>query len=167
MLTPEQKVVLVAYIATVPAINTLYVDGNLDGLAFALNTDHSPDFWVWRTAVEKKEVVESVSRGGTSFIWAANGFIGRSNGELECWNQLFNSILMMNPSLPNVRQAFADIFSGTGNAALNRTHLDIVGRRKASVIEKVFATGSGLDTTAGAGLLTYEGPVPYTDFISM
>lgn len=116
--------------------------------ANALNAAASPDYWMWRTAVEKKEIVEKVSQVATSFAWAGNGFISRSAGELECWNQLFNSILKCNPSLPNVRQAFADIFSGTGNAAANRTHLLAVSRRKATAGEKLFAvvaTGPGND----------------------
>jgi hypothetical protein len=116
----------------------------------ALNTNSVPDYWCWRTSVEKKEVVQNASASGTSFIWNGNGFIGRSVGELECWNQLFNSTLTCNPSLPNVRQAFSDIFSGTGNAALNRTHLMIVSRRKATVAERLLAvSGQGLGNDGG------------------
>jgi hypothetical protein len=138
-----------------------------DGLAQALNEDASPVFWVWRTSVEKKEIVQSVSRNSTTFTWAGNGFIGRSAGEIDCWNQLFNTTLTCNPSLPNVRQAFIDIFSGTGNAALNRTHLDVVARRKARVVEKLFATGTGSDTAGGSGTMTFEGPLPFTDLIGL
>jgi hypothetical protein len=166
-LTTEQKATLKTFIQGVPAINQLYVDGNLDGLAGALNAVASPDFWVWRTSVEKKEIVQQVSRNATTFTWAGNGFIGRSQGEIDCWTQLFNTTLTCNPSLPNVRQAFLDIFSGTGNAASNRTHLDIVSRRKASVIEKLFATGTGSDTSGGSGTMTFEGPLPFTDLIGL
>ena len=166
-LAPAQKVTLKAHIQSVPALNTLYVDGNLDGLARALNEDASPVFWVWRTSVEKKEIVQSVSRTSTTFTWAGNGFIGRSAGEIDCWNQLFNTTLTCNPSLPNVRQAFIDIFSGTGNAALNRTHLDTVARRKASVVEKLFATGTGADTAGGSATMTFQGPLPFTDLIGL
>ena len=140
-----------------------------------LNAVASPDYWMWRTAVEKKEIVEAVSQDGTSFTWAGNGFISRTAGELECWAQLFNSTLRCNPSLTNVRQAFADVFSGVGNAAANRTHLLAVARRKATVVEKllaVVATGPGNDggtrgTTTnpdafGAGA---EGPVTLQNLI--
>lgn len=165
MLTTEQKVTLKTYIQTVPALNTLYVDGNLGGLADALNQTVAPEFTVWRTSVEKKEVVQATSREGTSFIWAGNGFISRSPGEIECWNQLFNSTLTMNPSLPNVRQAFIDVFSGVGNAALNRTHLSAVAKRGATVIEKLFATGTG--SLANPGTMVYEGPVGYGELINL
>jgi hypothetical protein len=62
-----------------------------------------------------------------------------------------------------VRQAFADIFSGAGNAALNRTHLDVVARRKATNTEKLYATGTGADTNAGAGTMTFEGALTGPD----
>jgi hypothetical protein len=131
-------------------------DGNL-AIADWYNLTASPDFWVWRTSVEKKEVTTQVSVDGTTFTWAGNGFISRSVGELECWNQLFNSSLTCNPSLPNVRQAFTDIFSGTGNAAANRTHLLASGRRKATFTEKMFATGTG--STASPATMSFEGGV--------
>ena len=165
MLTPAQKATLKTYIQTVPALNTLYVDGDLSGLADALNQTVAPEFTVWRTSVEKKEVVQGLSRESTTFIWAGNGFISRTPGEIECWNQLFNSTLTMNPSLANVRQAFLDVFSGTGNAALNRTHLAAVAKRGATIIEKLFATGTG--SLASPGTMTYEGQVGYGELINL
>lgn len=165
MLTTVQKATLKTFIQSDSALNTLYVDGNLDGLAAGLNATASPAFTVWRTSVEKKEVVQGTSREGTSFIWAGNGFIGRTAGELECWNQLFNSTLTMNPSLANVRQAFLDVFSGTGNAALNRTHLAAVAKRDASVIEKLFATGTG--SLAAPATMVIEGPIGYQELVGL
>jgi hypothetical protein len=111
-----------------------------------MNLLATPAYWCWRSQVEKSEVVENVSVDGTSFVWAGNGFISRSVGELECWNQLFSLGGVVNPSLANVRQAFSDIFSGTGNAATNRAHLLTVSRRSATVAEKLLAlvaTGPG------------------------
>jgi hypothetical protein len=138
-------------------------DGNL-AIANWYNLVASPDYWVWRTSVEKKEIVQQPSQDGTTFIWAGNGFISRSVQELECWNQLFNSTLTCNPSLANVRQAFSDIFSGTGNAASNRTHLLACGRRKATFTETLFAvntpgSGAGRGTTADPDTMTFEGSV--------
>jgi hypothetical protein len=163
LLTPAQKQTLKAAILADVAIAQTFIDGNNPAVATYLNGNASPAFWVWRTAVEKRELVNQVSRTGTSFTWAGNGFITRSVGELECFNQLFNSTLTCNPSLPNVRQAFIDIFSGTGNAASNRSHLDVVGRRQATRVERVFATGNGQDTSANAGLLVVEGPITDAD----
>jgi hypothetical protein len=164
VLTPAQRTTLKAHIDASPDLNVF--PNNADGafaIAALLNLDASPDFWVWRTSVSKREVVNQQSRTGTSFTWAGNGYITRSVGEQNCFDQLFNSTLTCNPSLPNVRQAFTDIFSGTGNAAANRTHLDVVGRRKATRVEKLFATGTGADTSANAGTLTFEGAVSFQD----
>lgn len=124
-----------------------------------LNAVAAPDFWVWRTAVSKHELVTQPSVDGTTFTWAGNGFITRSAGEQACWTELFNSTLTTNPSLPNVRQAFSDIFSGTGNAAANRVHLLASGRRKATVAEKMFATGTGSTASPATMAIGAEGAV--------
>lgn len=130
-------------------------------IANAYNALASPVFWVWRTSVTKDEVVGKTSQDATTFTWAGNGFITRSVGELMAWQELFGSDGTINPSLPQVRQAFTDIFSGTGNAALNRTHLATVGRRQATRVERIFATGTG--TTTSPGLLVVEGLLGYMD----
>lgn len=117
----------------------------------------SPDYWVWRTSVTKGELVNSVGPDGTTFTWVGNGFITRSAGEQTAWRELFNGTNTVNPSLANVRNAFADIFSGTGNAASNRTHMLAVARRKATIIEKLLATGLG--TTASPSVMGFESHV--------
>ncbi len=120
-----------------------------------------PDFWVWKPAVSKGELVQTTGPEGTVFNWVGNGFITRSAGEQTAWREIFNGTGTCDPSLPNVRQAFADIFSGTGNAAANRTHLLAVARKRATNAEKLFATGAGTPDTNAAtmsptarGLLT-------------
>ena len=163
-LTGAQLQTLAAAIANDPLLDDLPHDS--DGAALVVNNMNqpaSPTFWVWRTAVSKKEMVGSVSVDGTTFTWAGNGFITRSNGELIAWQELFDTEGNTNPSLANVRQAFTDIFSGTGNAASNRTHLAAVGRRTASKFEKLYTTGTG--TTGTPGLLAVEGPLTVNDVI--
>ena len=164
MLTPTQLAALKADILADQSLSSQPM--NSDG-AFAIaavyNQNAAPDFWVWRTYVLKHEIVQQTSRNGTNFIWAGNGFITRSTGEQTAWHELFNSDLACNPSLLNVRQAFIDIFSGAGNAASNRTHLDAVSRRKATRAEKLFSTGTGLDTSAVAATMSFEGMLTYQD----
>lgn len=126
------------------------------------NLPTAPAFWVWRTTVTKAEATQNTSRTGTSFTWNGTGFITRTIQELMAWNELFFEGVC-NPSLPNVRQAFADIFSGPGNALANRTHLDIVARRPATNIERIYATGAGGDTAATAGTLVFLSPLSYQD----
>lgn len=162
MLTPAQNATFKAAIIADGPSNAQ--PNNSDG-AFAIaaiwDVLATPDFWVWRTSVSKHECTSSASPDGTTFIWAGNGFITRSVGEQAAWRELLGEGGSVNPSLANVRQAFTDIFSGTGNAAANRAHLAAVGRRKATRAEKLFATGTG--STASPAIMGHEGSLTYQD----
>lgn len=121
-----------------------------------------PDFWVWRSSVTKSELVNSTSTDGTTFNWTGAGFITRSQGERDAWRELFNGSDVVNPSLSQVRQAFADIFSGaTAPAPANRTHLLTIARRKALRVEKMFATGTG--STGSPAVMSFEGTISGQD----
>lgn len=154
-LTPAQKATVKADILADGELNSKpnNTDGN-SAISDLYKVIVSPDYWVWRTQIPKDEITQKVSQDGTSFIWAGNGFISRTVTEIACWSELFASG-SCNASLPNVRQAFNDIFNGAGNAALNRTHLLAVGRRKSNRLEKLLATGAG--TSANPSLMGYEG----------
>lgn len=164
-LTTAQRATLKAHIQGNSDTNALFVSGDLSGLAALMNAAASPAFWVWRTSVTKNDLVQSVSVDGTTFTWVGNGFITRSVGEQTAWRELFNGDESVNPSLANVRQAFSDIFSGTGNAAANRTHLLAIARRLTTRTERLFATGTG--STASPGTLVIEGVLDYTEFIGL
>jgi hypothetical protein len=139
-----------------------WVASNDDALIAAVYSQvAAPDFWVYRSAVSKEEIVGATSQEGTTFIWAGNGFIGRSAGEQAAWRELFSVYGVVNMSLPQVRQAFQDIFSGTANAASNRAHLAVVARRKALRIERLYATGTG--AIGSPATLGPEGPISYLD----
>lgn len=159
-LAANANTVLVGGVAT--AISAVPRNGDT---AFAVaawyNLAASPDFWVWKSSVSKGELVQVTSVDGTNFNWSGNGFITRSAGEQAAWREIFNGTGACNPSLPNVRQAFADIFSGTGNAAANRTHLLAIARRKASAAEKLFTTGTG--STGSPGVMGPEGGLSVTN----
>lgn len=161
MLTQAQKTAIKAHIEADQALLALWQAGDPWSVADALDATASPAFTVWRTRVGKHEITDQVSREGTTFTWAGNGFIGRSAGELQCWTELFNSVLACNPSLANVRQAFQDIFSGTGNAASNRTHLLACAKRDATRVEKLLASGTG--SLAVPANLTWEGKLAAQD----
>lgn len=162
MLTASQLTALKADIVADATLNAFpnNDDGNF-AIAAAYNINASPDFWVWRTRVTKSELVTNVGPEGTTFNWTGNGFITRSVGEQTAWSEIFNGEDAVNASLANVRQAFSDIFSGTGNAAANRTHLLAVSRRKASRAEKLFATGTG--STGSPAVLNFEGTITHQD----
>ena len=165
-LNAAQLVVLKADILADPALNSQ--PQNEDG-AFAIaavyNTIVIPDFFVFRTKVSKSDIVNMVSPTGTTFSWSgAGGFIARSIQEQTAWQEIFNSDEQVNPSLANVRQAFLDIFSGAGAAAVaNKTHLAAMSWRKATRVEKLFATGTG--TTVSPALMAFEGPLSLQDVL--
>jgi len=123
-------------------------------LADLYNANASPDFWVWRTSVSQLEIVTTTTEDGTVWSWPA--FIARSQGERDGWREMFADGGVVNAALANVRQGFADIFSGTTNSApAQRTHLSTVGRRRASRAEKLFSTGTG--STASPATMGAEG----------
>jgi hypothetical protein len=153
-----------------------YIDANLSTIpnteagafevAAALNVTASPDYWVTRSRVHKSEITNSTSVDATTFNWTGAGFITRSVGERDAWRELFDTNGYTNPSLPNVKQAFIDIFSGaTAPAPANRTHIATVCRRKATIAEKVLATGTG--TTASPGTMGAEGDVTWADVMNV
>ena len=168
-MTPQQLTALKTELQTDPAAlgyAPLITAGSMGALADLLNALAVPEFWVWRTLVTKDEYTQVASIDDTTFNWTGTGFITRSQGERDAWRELFNGGgagagrggNAVNPSLPNVRQAFSDIFSGgTAPAPANRTHLAVVSRRKASRAERIFATGTG--STASPGVMTFEGIV--------
>lgn len=135
-------------------------DGNF-AIAALMNVQAAPDFWVWKTSVSKDDLTNSVGPDGTTFNWTGNGFITRSAGEIAAWEAIFSVQGTVNASRANVRQAFADIFSGTGTAAANRTHLLAVSRRLATRTEKLYATGTG--STGSPGVMTFEGSLTFQD----
>lgn len=125
------------------AVGTASEDRTAIAAAFnAQSGDANP--WVFRTRVSKHEVTNEASADGTTFSYTA--YINRSVAERDGWREVWNTSLTCDPTLPNVRQAFADIFSGAGGAAM-RAHLLAVSRRKASVAELLLAG----NTPGGAG----------------
>jgi hypothetical protein len=167
-LTTAQKATLKTNVQGNGDTNALFVSGDLQGLAALYNADASPDFWVWRTSVSKAELTNETSVDGTTFNWSGTGFITRTQGERDAWRELFDQNGTVNASLPQVRQAFLDIFSGpTAPAPANRTHLATIGRRKATRLEKLFATGTGSTGSPAVMALNVEGPISYQAFIGL
>ena len=161
-LTAAQQAALKADILADATLNA-YPD-NSDGafaIAAAYSEPASPDFWVWRTAVTREDITDKASVDGTTWSWPS--FIARSGGEQAGWSEILAGGTV-NASLPNVRQAFADIFSGGASSApQQRAHLLAVARRLATRAEKLFATGTG--STGSPGTMTLEGNLSYQDVL--
>jgi hypothetical protein len=123
-------------------------------IARLYNVAASPDWWAWRTNVSESDLVSKPGPDGTQWSWSA--YIARTQGERDAWERIFNGTKSCNPSLSNVRSAFADIFSGSSGAG-QRAHLSASCRRLASRVEKLLGIGTG--STAVPGLMGYEGPI--------
>lgn len=162
-LSPAEQARLRADIAADPTLGALpHTTASADEICAAYNATATPPYWVYKTTLSKEEIVGVTSVEGTAFIWTGNGFIGRANGELVAWQELFAGERgpgSCNPSLVNVRQAFSDIFSGVGNAASNRTHIANVWRRLATRLEQLFAGTPGNGTTGTPATMTVQGPL--------
>ncbi len=134
-------------------------------IANAYNLNATPDYWVWKTSLRAKDIYETTTADATTWSWTT--YINRSQGERDGWQELFAVTGMTNPSLANVRQGVADIFSGAGGAT-QRTHLLTIARRLARRAEKLFAiaTVGGVGTrgsTANPDTMTFEGLVTFRD----
>ena len=159
-LTSAQQVVVKADILASPdlAAQPNTPDGNF-AIADLYNALAVPPFWVWRTTVGIIDIYSVTTTDATAWNWTT--YIGRSAQERDCWREV-SSASFLNFSLPNTRQAIADIFSGAGAAAIaQRTHLLTIGRRQATRIEKLLAVGTG--TTVSPAMMGREGSISYQD----
>ena len=136
MLTTEQLATLGAYIAADPVLSAYPM--NSDGsyaIAQILNAEASPAFIVWKTAVPRNEV-------GKAFVATALAAITAGNNDklanFAAWNETIN------PSRLDQRAFFDDIFSVAAGAS-TRAALLALWKRSATLLEKVFATGTGSD----------------------
>jgi len=155
-LTPAQKVTLKTNIQATPALNALYVAGDLTGLADALNAEAAPPFTVWKSNV-------TITETGKKFVgteWA--GMTTANHSRLQTVAQWLPG--GYNAGLADIRAMFNDIWSGAGGT-LTRPALLALWKRFATVTEKMFATGTGSDATPA--VLVFEGPVDYTELVGL
>lgn len=158
-LTTAQQLLVKNDILATPQLNAFAL--NLDGaygIADLYNKLATPDFIVWKTLLHEQEIASATSPEATVWSWTA--FIARSVPEQAAWGRMFNGTYTINPSLAQVRSAFADIFSG-GLGAAQRTHLLAMSKEKARRIEKLLATGTG--TTADPATRTLVGNISPQD----
>lgn len=161
-MTPAQLQTLKTYILADPTLGPLTSGPGTDygAIAAAMSADASPDFWIYRSALSRHEILTGTGPDGTTFAWAGGAYITRSQGERDAFREMFNSTGAINPALPSIQAAFADIFSGAGGVG-NRTHITGMARRKATLVEKVLSTGNGAVATPATA--TYEGGLSISD----
>lgn len=161
MLTPSQYASLKTSILSDPSLAAAVAAADDMAIAAAYNAPASPDYWAWRTKISQAEIVGSASVDGTIWSWPA--FVARSQGERDGWREMFSGDGSINPSLVNVRQGLADIFSGnTSSAPAQRAHLLAIARRKVTRFERLFASG-GDGSTANPATMAVEGQLSYAD----
>lgn len=161
-MTPEQITTLsTALLSTQDAeLQAAVVARNDSEVARLLNLPAVPAFTVYKSALSRHDILTGTSSTGTTFSWTAGAYITRSQGERDAFREIFNSTGTVNPALPSIRAAFADIFSGAGGVG-NRAHITAMSKRTVTACERVFATGAGSD--ADPGLLGFEGSVSVSD----
>lgn len=167
-MTSAEKVILKAHIQATPALDAIYVDGNLVALADALNVTASPDYWVWRTDVTRSDIYNKpnglpVSGAQTGF-WDWTTYKNQGVAEQNAWVQMFMGDIA-NFSQLNLREGIGKIFTGSAAANAQRDHCLAIGRRLASLTEEVFATGTG--STASPATMSFEGQVTVADLIGL
>jgi hypothetical protein len=156
-LTPAQCQTLKTDIAADPALAAISQGDARDdqAIANAYNLSPVPDYWVFRHDLARGEILFTKSVTNTSFTFVNTGYITRAQGERDAFNLVFDGQGRTNCALPNIVQAFVDIFSGAATEAVaNRTHIQTMCRHKASRIEKLFASNIGLATTCNGGTST-------------
>lgn len=172
-LTTQQKTTLKAFVEADATLNAIpkTPDGAFD-LAVALNSAASPAFYVWQSAVPIDAITSAIDWAKMTPAQAipATGsdaqlaWIARAN---MCQGKQFNlqNLLIgkqtIAANLPNIRAAFQDCLTGLpstpagGNQQAGWNAVQLVMSRVATVLEKLFSTGTG--TQASPATMAVEG----------
>jgi hypothetical protein len=154
MLTTEQKATLKAFVEADQTLNQ--IPKTYDGayaLAEALKVAASPAFTVWRT---------DVPAGDIGNAWSGADIDGMSALNMQRLQLLLASSPdgTFNMSRIDRRTGFLNPFGVNANNA-SRVAMNVVFRRLANVLEKLFSTGTGTNDTPAT--LTVEGSLSYQE----
>jgi hypothetical protein len=154
MLTTAQASALNTFISTDSAFTALLTPSNENAFSIAeiLKTQASPDFIVWRSSIPPSEYVLAIT-------WTEIDALAVGKARIWEWITARHTA-PINASLANVRQGVSDAFAGAG-AAATRNALVALAKRKANVLEKLLATGTGSD--ASPATMGYEGFLSYQE----
>lgn len=155
MLTPAQSATFKAFVEADPVLSL--IPKTYDGayaLADALVAEASPAFIVWRTRVQQDEIMQN----GFDWTQVDNQTVGKA----RIWEWLFaNQDKSINPAKLNVRAGIDEAWKGTAAMLAVRAQIYVHCKRKANILEKLFATGTGSDATPGT--MVIEGSLSYQD----
>jgi len=154
-MTPAQLVILGAYLQAQPDLASQpFTPAGTTEIQRLLGLPASPvtTAVVWRTSVPLGAVVRAFDPNEFEAL----------NGPNRERLQLLAGFLAegVDPSSPNVREFFLEVFSGAGGAT-TRAALLVLWATIASRVERLYATGTG--SPASPATLTYTGAVSYED----
>lgn len=153
-LTTTQLQTLKTLIASVPAWAALPNDSTAaQTIAAQLNLPASPDYIVWRTDVRADEIGNA---------WSGTDIDGMSALNMQRLQLLLASSAggTFDMSRADRRAGFENPF-GANTSNASRVAMRAAWKRKATVIEKLFATGTGSD--ASPATMVVEGAIGYDD----
>lgn len=152
-LTTQQQAALKAFILADATLNAF--PSNSDGayaIAEAINQPANPAFIVWKTAVS----VDEIMRNGMDWARVDNLTVGKA----RIWDCL-GRLGTFDASKINVRAGIDAAWVGTAADLAVRAAIYTHCKRSATVIEKLFATGTGSD--ASPATMSFEGAISYQD----
>ncbi len=151
-LTQQQLATLKAAILADPVLSAypMNSDGAYD-IAIALNQTAVPPYIVWKTSVS----IDEIMRNGMDWARVDNLSVGKA----RIWDWL-GRLGSFDASKTNVRAGIDACWVGTAADLAVRAAVYTHCKRSASVVEKLFASGTGTDAspaTMGAeGLIGYQ-----------
>lgn len=147
-------------------------DGHFD-IAVELNKVASPDFFVWATNANTQSIYDSIVWANLTPSQAQDGTQAWANKALLCQGKQFNIQTLLqgretlNAANTNVRAGLQDALTaipsksdGTNQSA-GWANVHLAMQRKATVIEKIFAVGTG--SSASPAIMQVEGQISTID----
>lgn len=150
-----QALALKNFVLADPVLNLIpHTADGAYAIADALKANASPDFIVWRTSVTKDEIMQN----GFDWTQVDNTTVGKA-----CiWEWMFdNGSASINPSKLNIRTGIDEAWKGTAAMLLVRDAVYVHCKRKANILEKLFATGTG--STVSPATMVIEGTINYIE----
>lgn len=153
MLNAEQKQTLKAFILADPVLSAFPMtsDGSYE-IAARLMQPASPAFIVWKTDVP----IDEIMRNGMDWARVDNLSVGKA----RIWEWL-GRLGTINAAKTNVRAGIDATWVGTAADLAVRAAVYTHCKRPASVLEKLFATGTGTD--ASPATMVIEGAISYQE----
>ena len=150
-----QKLTLKNFIEADSVLNLIpHTQDGAYAISEALQAIASPDFIVWRTNVSKDEIMQN----GFDWTQVDNTTVGKA----RIWEWMFdNGANAIDPSKDNIRTGINEAWKGSQSMLDVRAAIYVHCKRKANILEKLFATGTGSD--ASPATMVIEGSISYLD----